>query len=337
MAGFLFARKSMQGKKIRITRQQVLDAIEAVAKDLGRAPTREELEQLGGISPVVVRRHFLRHRAAVRAAGLEPARTGPERQIQNEDLLEDWGKLARRLKRAPTQSEYQSEGKYSYRCVIDRFQRWRLTPQAFLEAEEKGSLRGDWKDVVEILRNTPERGRVRGGRWVKKFMAAARRGRRPQGANRTNGVNPGLPPPLVSRKCVTATMLTVLLASIVLGGGFLRRVLPDRPLLGAPMHTTRLTHAPVNEMGVSMLFAMWARKLGFIIESVQAAFPDCRAKMEVTPGRWQDVRIEFEYESRSFAEHGHDPRGCDLIVCWRHNWKGCPPGLMVLELSKVIG
>ena len=321
----------MQGKKIPTTKQQVLSAIEAVAKGLGRAPTREELEQLGGISPAVVRRHFMRHRTAVRAAGLEPTRTGPERMIGNEDLLEDWGELARRLKRMPTQSEYQSEGKYSYRCLVDRFQRWSVIPEAFLEAEEKGALRGDWKDVAEIVHNKPTRARAREDRWVKKFMATARRGMR------AHGGKPGLPPVLAEKKCVTATMLVVLVTSMVLGGGFLRRVLPDRPLLGAPTHTARLTHEPVNEMGVSMLFAMCARELGFIIESVQAAFPDCRAKMEVMPGRWQDVRIEFEYESRSFAEHGHDPKGCDVIVCWRHNWKGCPPGLMVVELRKIIG
>lgn len=320
----------MQGKKISTTKQQVLSAIETVAKKLGRAPTREELEHLGGISPAVVRRHFMRHRAAVGAAGLEPAPTGPGRITQNEELLENWGELARRLKQTPSQSQYQSEGKYSYRCLIDRFGRWSRVPGAFLEAEGKGALRGDWKDVVEIFRSMPVRGRVQKERWVKTFMAAARR------ARQTHGAIKGLPPVLADKKCVTATMLAVLVASIALGGGFLRRVLPDRPLLGTPMHAARLTHEPVNEMGVSMLFAMWARKLGFIIESVQMAFPDCRAKMEVLPGRWQDVRIEFEYESRSFAEHGHDPKGCDVIVCWRHNWKGCPPGLIVVELSKVL-
>lgn len=319
----------MQGKKILITREQILSAIEAVAKELGRAPTREELERLGGISPAAVRRHFMRHRTAVRAAGLEPAPTGPARQIQNEELLEDWGGLTRRLRRAPTQAEYQSEGKYAYRCLIDRFQRWTLIPTAFLEAAEKGALSGEWKDVAEILR-TPKRTQVRELRWVRKFMAAARRERH------THGGTPGLPPVLAGKKCVTATMLAVLVASVVLGGGFIRRALPDRPLLGAPMHAAGLTHEPVNEMGVSMLFAMCARELGFIIESVQAAFPDCRAKMEVMPGRWQDVRVEFEYESRSFAEHGHDPKGCDVIVCWRHNWKGCPPELMVVELSRLV-
>ncbi len=103
------------------------------------------------------------------------------------------------------------------------------------------------------------------------------------------------------------------------------------------MHTAGMTHEPVNEMGVSILFAMIARGLGFILEAIQPGFPDYRTKMEVLPGRWQDVRIEFEKDSRSFAEHGHDPKGCDMIVCWRHNWKACPKEMMVLELSKIVG
>ena len=93
---------------------------------------------------------------------------------------------------------------------------------------------------------------------------------------------------------------------------FPRRVLQDRPLLGAPTQFPGLAYEPVNEMGVMMLFAMVSRQLGFVIESVQAGFPDCHVKIEVEPGRWQDLRIEFEYESRNFKEHGHDPQKCDL-------------------------
>jgi hypothetical protein len=325
----------MQGKKIPTTKEQVLSAIQDVATELGRAPTREELEQMSGISAAVVRKHFTRHRTAVREAGLEPAPTGPPRMIQNEDLLEDWGRVARELKRTPTRTEYANAGKYSYRCVIDRFKRWKLTSVAFIDAEAKSALRGEWKDVVETIRSTPEPRRVRQERWARTFMAAARRGGQ-TARLAMEPVNAGLPPPLAGMKCVTATMLTVLVASTVLGGGFLRRVLPDRPLLGEPMHTAALTHEPVNEMGVSMLFAMVARDMGFILEAIQPGFPDCRAKMEVMPGRWQDVRIEFEKDSRSFAEHGHDPKGCDMIVCWRHNWKACPKEMMVLELRKAI-
>jgi len=71
-------------------------------------------------------------------------------------------------------------------------------------------------------------------------------------------------------------------------------------------------------------------------QAVQSGFPDCEAKIEVEPGRWQHFRIEFEYESLQFKKLGHDPSQCDLIVCWRHNWKTCPPHIQVLELSKLV-
>ncbi len=67
-----------------------------------------------------------------------------------------------------------------------------------------------------------------------------------------------------------------------------------------------------------------------MVMRLQAEFPDCEAMREVEPGRWQRVRIEFEYESRNFLAHMHPVAGCDLIVCWNHNWKDCP--LEVLEL-----
>ena len=152
-----------------------------------------------------------------------------------------------------------------------------------------------------------------------------------------------LPLPLLGKKLVTATMLAVFVAELaptalqwITGACFPRRVLEDRPLLGAVTQLPGLAHEPVNEMGVILLFGMVAQQLGFIVESVQAGFPDCEARMEMQPGRWQRVRIEFEYESRSFRQHNHDAEQCDLIICWRHNWKGCPPKLQVLELSRMM-
>jgi len=153
-----------------------------------------------------------------------------------------------------------------------------------------------------------------------------------------------LPPPLWGKKCVTDTMLAVFIAELAPSGlqwitaaCFSRRPLKDRPLLGAPLGLPAMAYEPVNEMGVMVLFSMMAQQLGFVIESVQSGFPDCEAKIEVEPGRWQHFRIEFEYESKQFKKHGHDPNQCDLIVCWRHNWKGCPPNLQVLELSQLVG
>ncbi|MEM2988122.1 MAG: hypothetical protein QXK26_03675, partial [Candidatus Bathyarchaeia archaeon] len=66
------------------------------------------------------------------------------------------------------------------------------------------------------------------------------------------------------------------------------------------------------------------------------SFPDCEAKrqMDRKGERWQRVRIEFEYLSSDFKRHGHPVEGCDLIVCWKHDWPECP--LEVIELSEVI-
>jgi len=108
------------------------------------------------------------------------------------------------------------------------------------------------------------------------------------------------------------------------------------PEFGSPMHFRGLRHAPINEQGVVFLFGMVAFELGFVVEAVHAAFPDCEAKrcVDRQRQRWQRVRIEFEFLSSSFRSHGHDPSACDLIVCWEHDWAECP--LEVLELRRVI-
>jgi len=53
-------------------------------------------------------------------------------------------------------------------------------------------------------------------------------------------------------------------------------------------------------------------------------------------GKWKRLRIEFEFESRNFVEHGHDPSGCDVLVCWTHNWADAPDNLEIVELRDVI-
>ena len=112
--------------------------------------------------------------------------------------------------------------------------------------------------------------------------------------------------------------------------------LDDRSTYGNPMDFPCLRHEPVNEQGVVLLFGMLAHEIGYVVESVQMGFPDCEAKRRISPGRWQRVRIEFEYESQGFRRHRHPAAGCDVIVCWRHNWEECPKHLEVLELEKVI-
>ena len=45
------------------------------------------------------------------------------------------------------------------------------------------------------------------------------------------------------------------------------------------------------------------------------------------------VRAEVEVESRSFVAHGHDPAGCDLIICWKHNWRECHVPVLTLNVE----
>jgi hypothetical protein len=111
-----------------------------------------------------------------------------------------------------------------------------------------------------------------------------------------------------------------------------------RPIIyGEPIDFRGLRYAPVNEQGVVYLFGLVSRELGFLIESIRTDFPDCEGKRCLNPEgtRWQHVKIEFEYKSSNFVEHGHDPNGCDLIVCWVHDWADSP--LEVLELKSAIG
>lgn len=112
--------------------------------------------------------------------------------------------------------------------------------------------------------------------------------------------------------------------------------LSSRPIYGDPIDFRGLRHKPVNEQGVVFLFGMVARELGYLVEAVQSGFPDCEAKRKISKGQWQPVKIEFEFESRNFVVHGHDPKNCDVIVCWTDNWAECPADIEVLALSEAI-
>jgi hypothetical protein len=112
--------------------------------------------------------------------------------------------------------------------------------------------------------------------------------------------------------------------------------LQTRVTYGNPIDFRGLRHEPVNEQGVVFLFGMLAKELGYRVQNVQKGFPDCEALRQIAPGRWQRVSIEFEFESRNFRDHGHPESGCDVIVCWKHNWEDCPAHLEVLELSTII-
>lgn len=89
------------------------------------------------------------------------------------------------------------------------------------------------------------------------------------------------------------------------------------------------TFTPHDESGTIIIFAQHAEELGFSIISIGRAFPDATLRVD-----GKIVQAEFEYQSRNFKSHRHDPNGCDLIICWEHNWDDCP--LPVIALKDMV-
>jgi hypothetical protein len=109
-----------------------------------------------------------------------------------------------------------------------------------------------------------------------------------------------------------------------------------RIILGELIDFRGLRFAPVNEQGVVYLFGMVAHELGFLIESIRTEYPDCEGKrcFDKAKSQWEHVKIEFEYKSSQFKEHGHSEDDCDIIVCWIDDCNNCP--IEVLELRSAI-
>lgn len=102
------------------------------------------------------------------------------------------------------------------------------------------------------------------------------------------------------------------------------------------MNGAPLSREPENELGVVFVFATIAPKLGVRVEQIRAGFPDCIAYIRTRTGE-KRIRIEFEYRSSAFKQHGHSSRACDWIVCWIHDWPSCPKSLRVVELRRYFG
>ena len=278
--------------------QQIVKSIAALAKRLGRAPSLLEFVTAARIPKNFVFRLFPRWNDAVRAAGLQPYRL--YLRPEDHELLTDWGETVRKLGAVPSRRAYDLNAKHYPVTLEKRFGGWAALPQAFRDFA-KGKR--EWADVLALV---PD----------------------PAVGARDN-------PPALSQR-TGARLTNERSVCTILPRQLQHAPLQKRPTYGEPLDFPALRHEPVNEQGVVLLFGMVAKHLGYVVESVQAAFPDCEAKRQIGPNRWQRVNIEFEFESRNFRDHGHPLTGCDVIVCWHHNWPACPAHIEVLELSTLI-
>lgn len=281
----------------------VLAAIAAMARSAHRPPSRREFLSHSGLSEGAVLRFFPTWNAALQAAGVAPYTRN--RRLDDRELLEDWARAVRKNRKAPSRRAFRHIGKFDHRTIERRFGRWSQLAGVFRQFAQG---KPEWVDVLALL-PVPQP--------VAQPILAVHSWPLHQYA--TPVAQPILavhssPPP---RR-------------------FRHRTLHNRPTFGKPMDFRGLRYEPVNEQGVVFLFGMIARELGYRVEALQSGFPDCEAQRQVAPHRWQRVHIEFEFESRNFREHGHPLAGCDVIVCWRHNWPGSPPQLEILELSQLL-
>jgi len=270
-----------------------------------------------------------------------------------DEVLNAIREAAKNLGRPPSRAEFKSSSGMTEYQVLKHFSSWReavrsagFEPDSTNIPLDPVVLLQDWGQMVRRERRIPTRDQYRRagnyspgvferkfGPWSKipaQFRAFA--ASHPEWADVI-----ALMPIEVSRSSSPASHLQASASDQTSLEAHLRHPkLDNRPTYGNPIDFRGLRHEPVNEEGVVFLFGMVARELGYLVEAMQSGYPDCEAKRQVDAGKWQRVRIEFECESRNFRDHGHSPDGCDIIVCWRHNWQECPPNLEVVELSRII-
>jgi hypothetical protein len=272
----------------------------------------------------------------------------PEKQ----DVLDAIRSAARTLGHPPSRTEFKISSRMSEYQVLRHFPSWReavrasgLEPDSTNIRLDDDTLLQDWGEIVRKNRQIPTRDQYRRegsfspGAFEKHFGPwPAIPAKFKQFANDKTAWTDVVPLlPVAKPKRIGATASTgasldePVVPSILNKQKYAK--LNDRPTYGNPIDFRGLRHEPVNEQGVVFLFGMVAKELGYMVEVVQTGYPDCEAKRQVEGDRWQRVRIEFEFESRSFC---HAPDGCDVIVCWRHNWPNCPENIEVVELSTVI-
>jgi hypothetical protein len=306
-----------------MTKQEISEAIVSCAEKLGRVPSILEVMKMAQVSRRQIRAEFGSFTQALRECNLE-RETSSGQRVPLEKLFADWAGVVRKTGKAPSMSEYEAMSKFSCKPLVRCFGSWRQVTYGLTQFAEGRGLAEEWKAELELAK-------VKSGdqdaQWMLSREASTARG------NMQPASLPAMQAALGERALTAGpTYGSPMWPGLVTAGASTR--LTAGPTYGPPMWPGPLAYAPVNELGVVFLFGWMAPQLGYVVHSLRPEFPDCEAMRRVGEDRCELVRAEFEYESRNYLKHMHDLKGCDLIICWRHNWPECP--LEVLELKKVL-
>lgn len=275
-------------------RAEYIRRVTRLGVKLNKRPTQRQLRDLARIRDDHTLRLFGNYAALFRAAGLRAqVRASAIASVSADDILIDFQKLAARLGHFPTVTEYLKQGGgYSYNLIMKYFGAWW---RVRLALENRSGHDNTWPAnprITQLAAKSPA-----------------------QSAQLDAAAAASLPPHLIPH----------------LSGISMYPPADDRPVCGTVLNFRSMLHEPTNEQGVVLLFGMMAEELGFIIENVRTAYPDCEAKRRVGKDSWQRIRIEFEYLSSRF---NHPEDGCDLIICWRNDRPH--PRIEVIALEQIL-
>ena len=312
--------QEMKGIMAAYSKEQIVELLRNAASRLGPDLTAKDFAKSSGVNYHLVSRLFGSWHAAMLAAGLTPKSS--KRLILPQDLLHEARALATRLgKNTLTIEDWRKNGSCDDGVIRRRFKSWSgFLKEANLEV-------GNAQDIPnqELLK---ELGRLHG--VLRKAVSPGDMDAMGRYSSSTYIRRWG------SWKSAWNCFLETADTSVTpQPESSLEAKQPQGVFYGEIINYSGMLHAPVNEQGVVYLFALLSRSLGFTVEAIQSAFPDAVAKRQLRGQKvFERVRIEFEFQSSSFLKHGHDASGCDLIVCWEHDWRNCP--LEVIELRRVI-
>jgi hypothetical protein len=112
-----------------MTREEIMTAIQGLAKKLERVPTLTELKTMTPVGRRGVRSHSTTYTNALIACGML---ANKKQRIGMDSLFGDWATVARQMQKLPTSTEYEEKGAHSAKAVIARCGSWKRVPHMML-------------------------------------------------------------------------------------------------------------------------------------------------------------------------------------------------------------
>src|SRR5258707_15518401 len=95
----------MNRRNTNLTKEQMMAAIKECADNLGRVPSQTEAMKMKGLSVPMIRRNFGTYNQFLGVCKLEARKQG--QKYGTEQLLREWAKVVRKLKKIPSVVEYE--------------------------------------------------------------------------------------------------------------------------------------------------------------------------------------------------------------------------------------